>query len=78
MSNGAATDREDLPGGKALTPSQLRELHRLYDHLPEISAAAAEALEKAGAGPPGPAYRRFEELDARVVEIIRRIQQIVG
>jgi hypothetical protein len=73
----AATNQKALPGGKALTPSQLRDLVALYDRLVEISAAAAEALGKAVAVPTGPAYRRFEELDARVAEVARRIQQIL-
>jgi len=40
--------------------------------------AAAEALGTTGAVPTGMALQRFRELDARVVDLIEHIQQILG
>jgi hypothetical protein len=62
----------------SMTPDQAVELRALYDELPDASAAAAEALGSTGAVPTGMALQRFRELDARVMEIVDRIKQILG
>jgi hypothetical protein len=61
-----------LAGKKVITPEESDELGRLYDELPEVSEAAAEALRA------GSQSGRFRELDDRVSAIIVRINEILG
>jgi len=70
--------RRSWPENAFITSSQAEELRDLYSELPDASAAAAEALGGAGAVvPAGMSLQRFRELDARVVELIERIQAIL-
>jgi len=66
------------PPPKALRPAQILELRRLYDMLADSSAAASEALGKAGGMPTGLRAESFRALDARVRKTLERIRMILG
>jgi hypothetical protein len=63
---------------KLMTRSELAGLRALYNQLGDVSAAAGEALWRAGVTPTVAAFQRYEALDARVLDIIERIKAIVG
>jgi hypothetical protein len=65
-------------GNAQLTTADAAELRRLYDELPDVVEAAAEALGGAGPAPTGLKLERFRELDARLVAITDRIKAILG
>jgi len=80
------SDEEDtvtIRGGgswyrKSLTAEQADELRQLYDELPDTASAAAEALGGTGPVPSGMALQRFLEHNARVLEMVARIREILG
>jgi hypothetical protein len=63
---------------KYLTAEQADELRQLYEELPDTTTAAAEALGGAGPVPSGMALQRFFEHNARVLEMVARIREILG
>jgi hypothetical protein len=63
---------------KSLTAEQADELRQLYEELPDATTAAAEALGNAGPVPSGMSLQRFFEHNARVLEMVVRIREILG
>ena len=61
-----------------LTAEQADKLRQLYDELPDTATAAAEALGGAGPVPSGMTLQRFFEHNARVLEMVERIREILG
>jgi hypothetical protein len=62
----------------SLTAEQTDELRQLYDELPDTTTAAAEALGSAGPAPSGMSLQRFLEHNARVLEMVARVREILG
>ena len=68
-----------VPLRTGITHREATELRRLYAELPNAAAAARMALKTAGRLPlGGEALSHFLASDARVTEIINRIQAIVS
>jgi hypothetical protein len=65
-------------GRAVVTPEEAVELRQLYDELPDVAAGAAEALGSAGQVPTGMTLQRFLEHNARVLEIVARLKEILG
>lgn len=63
---------------ESLSVEQTDELRQLYDELPDTASAAAEALGGADPVPSGMALQRFLEHNARVLEMVARIREILG
>ncbi len=63
---------------KVLTSEQADELRQLYDELPDTATGAAEALGTTGPVPSGMPLQRFFEHNARVLEMVARIREILG
>jgi hypothetical protein len=61
-----------------ITPPEAEELRELYSELPVAAEAAREALGIAGPLPTGLQFGRFMEIQARIVEIVLRIEQILA
>jgi hypothetical protein len=72
---GAGMSEDHMPYG--ISPAEAAELRELFTELPDVSAAAAEALNNADAAPIGFALERFNDLDAYVAAIIKRIRAIL-
>jgi hypothetical protein len=64
--------------GDGITPGEIEELRELYSELPTAAEAAREVLGETGALPTGMRFERFMELEARIVEIVLRIEEILA
>lgn len=64
--------------GNLITADEAAELRQLYAELPDAAEAAGEALGNSGAVPTGLRFERFMELEARVVDIVLRIEEILA
>jgi hypothetical protein len=62
----------------AITPAEAEELRELYSELPIAAEAAGESLGTNGPLPTGMRFERFMELEARIVEIVLRIEEILA
>jgi hypothetical protein len=78
MSDEGPPHRMPRAAAKLLSQVELGELGHLYDQLSVSARAAADALGKAGAAPTAVAFQRFEQLDARVLEIFEQIKAVLG
>jgi hypothetical protein len=71
--------RASTPVRTGITYREATELRRLYAELPDAAAAARMALKMATRIPmTGEPLARFLATDRRIVEIINRIQAILG
>jgi hypothetical protein len=78
MSEQAPTLGIRIQPGSGITPDEAAELRELYAELPIIAEAAREALGSIGPMPTGLTFGRFMELDARIVDVVLRIEEIVA
>ena len=60
-----------------ITPAEAEELRELYSELPLAAEAAHEALESSGPLPRGLQLGHFMELQARILEIVLRVEEIL-
>jgi hypothetical protein len=64
--------------GGGITPAEAEELRELFSELPVTAEAAGESLGNTGPLPTGLRFERFMELEARIVEIVLRIEEILA
>jgi len=69
--------RAGRPAGRVITATQSKYLQRLYALVSDASDAACQTLVEARGEFNGLVLQRFEALDARVVNIMGRIEAIL-